>query len=114
MMAAAMIPRPGAAKGVVPKKGIGIAFCRAGVPRSADIVKVSAPKPALCLDLAYSRVHRVIFFSVVATRAQTEPEASDILKLLPTSEANIASWIVNMSERRMARSTHGNNELDQF
>jgi len=41
MITAAIKPRPGAAKGVVPKKGIGIAFCRAGVPGSADIVKVT-------------------------------------------------------------------------
>jgi hypothetical protein len=34
---------PGAAKGVVPKKGIGIAFWIAGVPGSADMVKVKAP-----------------------------------------------------------------------
>jgi hypothetical protein len=30
-MVAAMIPRPGAAKGVVPKNGMGMAFCSAGV-----------------------------------------------------------------------------------
>jgi hypothetical protein len=42
-MAAAMMPRPGAANGVVPKKGIGMAFCNAGVPGSADIVKVMVP-----------------------------------------------------------------------
>ena len=44
MMAAAMMPRPGAAKGVVPKNGIGMAFCRAGVPGNADIVKVMVPR----------------------------------------------------------------------
>ena len=38
-----MIPRPGAAKGVVPKNGIGIAFWIAGVPGSADMVKVEVP-----------------------------------------------------------------------
>ena len=43
MMAEAMTPRPGAAKGVVPKNGIGIAFWIAGVPGSADIVKVEVP-----------------------------------------------------------------------
>ena len=43
MMAAATIPRPGAAKGVVPKNGIGIAFCSAGVPGSAVIVNVEVP-----------------------------------------------------------------------
>jgi hypothetical protein len=43
MMAAAITPRPGAAKGVVPKKGMGIAFCRAGVPGNADMVKVMVP-----------------------------------------------------------------------
>ena len=42
-MAAAMIPRPGAANGVVPKNGIGIAFWIAGVPGKADIVKVEVP-----------------------------------------------------------------------
>lgn len=44
MMAAAMMPRLGAAKGVVPKNGIGIAFWIAGVPGSADMVKVEVPK----------------------------------------------------------------------
>ena len=44
MMAAAMMPRPGAAKGVVPKNGIGMAFCRAGVPGNADMVKVMVPR----------------------------------------------------------------------
>jgi hypothetical protein len=43
MMAAAMMPEPGAAKGVVPKNGIGIAFWIDGVPGSADIVKVDVP-----------------------------------------------------------------------
>jgi hypothetical protein len=43
MMAEATIPRPGAANGVVPKNGIGIAFWIAGVPGSADIVKVEVP-----------------------------------------------------------------------
>ena len=38
------MPRPGAAKGVVPKNGIGIAFWIAGVPGSADIVKVEVPR----------------------------------------------------------------------
>ena len=38
-----MMPRPGAAKGVVPKKGIGMAFWIAGVPGKADIVKVEVP-----------------------------------------------------------------------
>ncbi len=40
---AATIPRPGAANGVVPKNGIGIAFWIAGVPGSADMVKVEVP-----------------------------------------------------------------------
>ena len=44
MIAEAMMPRPGAANGVVPKNGIGIAFWIAGVPGSADIVKVEVPK----------------------------------------------------------------------
>ena len=43
MMIEAMMPRPGAANGVVPKNGIGIAFWIAGVPGSADIVKVDVP-----------------------------------------------------------------------
>ncbi len=43
MIAAAMTPRPGAANGVVPKNGMGMAFCRAGVPGSADMVKVMVP-----------------------------------------------------------------------
>ena len=38
-----MRPSPGAAKGVVPKKGIGIAFWIAGVPGIAVIVKVVVP-----------------------------------------------------------------------
>ena len=37
------MPSPGAAKGVVPKNGIGIAFWIAGVPGNADIVKVEVP-----------------------------------------------------------------------
>ena len=43
MTIAAMIPSPGAANGVVPKNGIGIAFWIAGVPGSADMVKVVVP-----------------------------------------------------------------------
>ena len=43
MITAAMMPSPGAAKGVVPKNGIGIAFCTAGVPGRADMVKVEVP-----------------------------------------------------------------------
>ena len=38
-----MMPRPGAAKGVVPKNGIGIAFWIDGVPGRADMVKVEVP-----------------------------------------------------------------------
>jgi hypothetical protein len=44
MIAAAMMPRAGAASGVVPKNGIGVAFWIAGVPGSADIVKVMVPR----------------------------------------------------------------------
>ena len=43
MTIAAMMPSPGAANGVVPKNGIGIAFWIAGVPGSADMVKVVVP-----------------------------------------------------------------------
>ena len=43
MIADAITPRPGAANGVVPKNGIGIAFWIAGVPGSADMVKVEVP-----------------------------------------------------------------------
>src|SRR6516165_1841171 len=43
MMADATIPRPGAANGVVPKNGIGIAFWMDGVPGKADMVKVEVP-----------------------------------------------------------------------
>ena len=43
MMAAAITPRPGAANGVVPKNGMGMAFWIAGVPGSADMVKVEVP-----------------------------------------------------------------------
>ena len=39
------MPRPGAANGVVPKNGIGIAFWIAGVPGSADMVNVEVPSP---------------------------------------------------------------------
>ena len=37
------MPRPGAANGVVPKNGIGIVFCTAGVPGSAVMVNVEVP-----------------------------------------------------------------------
>ena len=43
MMTEAMMPSPGAANGVVPKNGMGIAFWIAGVPGSADMVKVEVP-----------------------------------------------------------------------
>ena len=43
MMAEAISPRPGAANGVVPKKGMGMAFWMDGVPGRADIVKVEVP-----------------------------------------------------------------------
>ena len=43
MMAEASIPRPGAAKGVVPKKGMGMVFWIDGVPGMADMVKVDVP-----------------------------------------------------------------------
>ena len=45
VMIDAMMPRPGAAKGVVPKYGIGIALLTDGDPGSADIVNVNAPRP---------------------------------------------------------------------
>ena len=43
MIAEAISPRPGEAKDVVPKTGIGIAFWIAGVPGIAVMVKVNAP-----------------------------------------------------------------------
>ena len=43
MISDARTPSPGAANGVVPKNGIGIAFWIEGVPGSADIVKVEVP-----------------------------------------------------------------------
>ena len=43
MITEASTPRPGAAKGVVPKKGIGIVFWIDGVPGIADMVKVEVP-----------------------------------------------------------------------
>ena len=43
IMMPAMIPRPGAAKASVWKKGIGMAFWIAGEPGSADMVKVNEP-----------------------------------------------------------------------
>ena len=45
MMIEAMIPMPGAANVVVEKYGIGIALLTDGVPGSADMVKVKAPRP---------------------------------------------------------------------
>ena len=44
MMAEAIKPKPGAANNVVPKNGMGMAFWIAGVPGSADMVKVEVPK----------------------------------------------------------------------
>ncbi|MOA44002.1 hypothetical protein D3C78_1662230 [compost metagenome] len=44
MISPAISPRPGAAKASVPKKGLGIAFWIAGVPGSAVMVKVKAPR----------------------------------------------------------------------
>jgi len=43
MTAEATIPSPGAAKVVVSKKGMGMVFGMAGVPGSADMVKVELP-----------------------------------------------------------------------
>ena len=43
MMRDAITPRPGAANGVVPKNGMGMAFWIDGVPGNADIVKVEVP-----------------------------------------------------------------------
>lgn len=43
MMSEAMMPSPGAANGVVPKKGMGMAFWMEGVPGMADMVKVEVP-----------------------------------------------------------------------
>ena len=43
-MAEAIKPQPGAANNVVPKNGMGMAFWIAGVPGSADMVKVEVPK----------------------------------------------------------------------
>jgi hypothetical protein len=43
MMAEATNPISGAAKVVVPKKGMGIAFWMEGVPGSADMVKLEVP-----------------------------------------------------------------------
>ena len=40
---APIMPSPGAANAVVPKKGIGMAFWMAGVPGSPDMVKVNEP-----------------------------------------------------------------------
>ena len=44
MIAAAITPNPGAANGVVPKNGMGMAFWMAGVPGNADMVKVEVPR----------------------------------------------------------------------
>ena len=43
MISDASTPSPGAANGVVPKKGIGIVFWIDGVPGIADMVKVEVP-----------------------------------------------------------------------
>ena len=43
MISEARTPRPGAANGVVPKKGIGMVFWIDGVPGIADMVKVDVP-----------------------------------------------------------------------
>ncbi len=43
MIRVAITPRPGAAKGVVPKKGMGMVFWIDGVPGMADMVKVEVP-----------------------------------------------------------------------
>ena len=43
MMSEAITPSPGAANGVVPKKGIGMVFWIEGVPGIADMVKVAVP-----------------------------------------------------------------------
>ncbi len=43
MISDARTPRPGAANGVVPKNGMGMAFWIAGVPGSIDMVKVEVP-----------------------------------------------------------------------
>ena len=43
MMSEAITPKPGAAKGVVPKNGMGIAFWIEGVPGNADMVNVEVP-----------------------------------------------------------------------
>ena len=43
MMTEAMMPSPGAANGVVPKNGIGMAFWIAGEPGIAVMVKVKVP-----------------------------------------------------------------------
>ena len=43
MISEASTPRPGAAKGVVPKKGMGMVFWIDGVPGMADMVKVEVP-----------------------------------------------------------------------
>lgn len=51
-MTVAISPSPGAANGVVPKNGIGIAFCTAGVPGSIDIGKVEVPR---AMDAGISR-----------------------------------------------------------
>jgi hypothetical protein len=43
-IAATITPSPGAANGVVPKNGVGIAFWIADLPGSIDMVKVEVPK----------------------------------------------------------------------
>ena len=43
MISDARTPRPGAANGVAPKKGVGMVFWIDGAPGMADMVKVEAP-----------------------------------------------------------------------
>jgi hypothetical protein len=42
MIADAIMPRPGVANGIVPKNGIGIAFCIAGVVMAAIVGPIIA------------------------------------------------------------------------
>ena len=74
-----MIPRPGAANAVVPRNGIGIAFWIAGVPGSADMVKVKAPSaiaPGISrfgISAVWNRAAATGTIAKATTKAETPP-----------------------------------------
>jgi len=79
MIAEATIPSPGAANGVVPKNGIGIAFWIAGVPGRALIVKVIVPsatvagRSRLGMSAARNSAWPIGTMTKIATKRLTPP-----------------------------------------